>query len=78
MTRLNDTDLAFAVRLPEDVEGQVLKALLSTLTKLGLSTQVSVSRHNQEGEVDGIAIHCTRGDPVAKALNEEFTRKGGW
>lgn len=50
----------FHIRLPEQIDGEILKSLLDVLAKQGLSVHVYISSYNSEGEVDGIGLRCFR------------------
>tara|TARA_Y100001970_G_C13655200_1_gene565554 strand:- start:40 stop:216 length:177 start_codon:yes stop_codon:yes gene_type:complete len=54
----------FHIKLPQSIEGEILKALLDLLATRGLTVHVYVSRNNEEDEVDGIGLRCAREEEV--------------
>ena len=56
----SDYTSSLHIRLPEAIDGEVLKSLLDVLIRRGFEIAVFVSRYNQEGEVDGISLSCMK------------------
>jgi len=67
MSNDKNLDPSFHIRLPEEIDGEILKSLLDVLARRGLSVHVYISRYNSEQEVDGIGLRCVRAEEECEA-----------